>query len=82
MCIRDSAKIEENPVSSLDIDEAQPVPGNSEFDKFYEQNSLDIDEILEDNEVSLEKIKDLATKQNRVFRTILEFKAFVKENAC
>ena len=78
----DVAGIEENPVSSLDIDGAQPVPGNNEFDTFYEQNSIDVDGILEDNEVSLEKIKDLATKQNRVFRTILEFKAFVKENAC
>ena len=82
-------QIEEIIVSELEDTPELPNENNTNgsvalklFDTFYENNIIDVDTILNENEVSLEKIRELIQSQEKVFRTILEFEAFVKENAC
>lgn len=53
-----------------------------QFDTFYENNTIDVESILEENGVSLEKIRELIETNEVVFRSIIEFKSFVKEHAC
>jgi len=82
-------EIEEIIVSELEDTPELPDSNNTNgsvalklFDTFYENNLIDVDTILDENEVSLEKIRELIESQEKVFRTILEFEVFVKENAC